>query len=94
MFLFSSWTTLTFTGKISFEISYIESLVLFGQSMVFEGGHLEGQAKGLREVCLERFGEDSIIGKNKTLYRFKKVKINSPCSTTEIGWTCKNILEA
>ena len=59
---------------------YVKEGVRFRQSMVFEGGHLEGQAKGLREVCLERFGEDSIKGKNKTIYRFKKVKINAPCA--------------
>ena len=34
------------------------------QAMVFEGGRFEGLAKGLREVCLERFGEEAIRGKN------------------------------
>ena len=45
---------------------YVKGGVRFRQSMVFEGGPLEGQAKGLREVCLERFGEDSIKGIDKT----------------------------
>ena len=32
------------------------------QSMVFEGGPFEGLPKGLRQVCIERFGEDRIQG--------------------------------
>ena len=33
------------------------------QSMVFEDGPLRGQPKGLREVCLERFGEEAVKGR-------------------------------
>ena len=51
---------------------YVRAGVRFRQSMVFEGGPYEGEAKGLREVCLERFGGDSIKGKNKINYRFHK----------------------
>ena len=32
------------------------------QHMVFEGGPLKGQAKGLRQVCSERFGMEAIDG--------------------------------
>ena len=39
-----------------------EGGVRFKQSMVFEGGQLEGLPKGLRQVCLERFGEERIQG--------------------------------
>ena len=32
------------------------------QSMVFENGPHKGKAKGLKQVCLERFGENVING--------------------------------
>ena len=41
---------------------YRKGGVRFKQSMVFEGGQLEGLPKGLRQVCLERFGEERIQG--------------------------------
>ena len=34
------------------------------QNMVFLDGPNAGLAKGLRAVCLERFGEDAVQGKN------------------------------
>ena len=42
------------------------------QSMVFEGGPHEGLAKGLRQVCLERFGEDRIKGQSN-ISRFRNM---------------------
>ena len=35
------------------------------QSMVFEDGPLEGEAKGLKVVLEERYGEDYVRGKKK-----------------------------
>jgi len=35
------------------------------QSMVFEDGPHQGLPKGLREVCLERFGENAVQGKGQ-----------------------------
>ena len=33
------------------------------QYMVFQTGPLVGKAKGLKAVCIERFGLDAVIGK-------------------------------
>ena len=46
---------------------YVRGGVRWKQSMVFEDGPLKGQPKGLREVCLERFGEDAVTGKRNRL---------------------------
>ena len=35
------------------------------QPMVFTEGSFKGQAKGLRQVCIERFGPDSVKGKKQ-----------------------------
>ena len=42
---------------------YVRGGVRWRQAMVFESGPLKGQPKGLREVCMERFGEDAVQGK-------------------------------
>ena len=44
---------------------YIRAGLRFKQPMVFGGGRFAGMAKGLREVCLERFGEDIIKGRTE-----------------------------
>ena len=41
---------------------FVRNGVRFRQHMVFEGGQYEGLAKGLRQVCLERFGAEAIAG--------------------------------
>ena len=46
---------------------YMRGGVKIQQSMVFEEGPNEGNAKGLREVCRERFGEDLVKGNLKGL---------------------------
>ena len=40
----------------------LQNGVRIKQHMVYEGGPYEGQAKGLRQVLLERFGPDRIKG--------------------------------
>ena len=35
------------------------------QSMVFTDGPNNGKAKGLKQVCIERFGPDSVKGKKQ-----------------------------
>ena len=42
---------------------YLRNGVRFKQHMVFEGGPHEGIAKGLRQVCSERFGAEKITGR-------------------------------
>ena len=39
---------------------YIRRGLRYTQHMVFKGGVRAGQAKGLRAVCQERFGEDMV----------------------------------
>ena len=41
---------------------YLLHGVRMKQHMVFEGGEFEGQPKGLRQVCHERFGKTNIQG--------------------------------
>ena len=44
---------------------FIKNGLRFKQYMVFEGGPLEGQAKGLKQVCIERFGLEAVQGKKQ-----------------------------
>ena len=39
--------------------------VKINQKMVFESGDYQGLPKGLRQVCTERFGEESVEGKKQ-----------------------------
>ena len=41
---------------------FVKSGVRFKQHMVYEGGQFVGLAKGLHQVCLERFGARAIKG--------------------------------
>ena len=42
---------------------YLKDGVKVKQKMVFEDGELTGVAKGLRQVCRERFGDEKIRGR-------------------------------
>ena len=42
---------------------FVKGGLRFRQHMIFEGGQFKGLPKGLRQVCLERFGAEAITGK-------------------------------
>ena len=43
-------------------ITHVTFRVQVVQSMVWQDGPLKGQAKGLRKVCSERFGDSAVAG--------------------------------
>ena len=52
------------------------------QYMVFQTGPLAGKAKGLKAVCIERFGLDAVIGE-WTLFPIQYIEKDSASSTPE-----------
>ena len=56
---------------------FVRNGVRFRQHMVFEGGQYEGLPKGLRQVCLERFGAEAITGEYRQTTVIKIVYTHS-----------------
>ena len=80
---------------------FVRNGLRFKQHMVFEGGPYEGQPKGLRQVCKERFGAEAITGKGSTLNKnLIIVKLQAKAYFENLSkrflnapWTFKNNLQ-